>query len=447
MPTKGIHTVTVPGAVDGWDKLLKRFGKKSFADVLAPAITYAEQGFSVGEVVSVYWRDSEKTLREDAPTAKTYLVGGHAPTVGDVFRNPELSWTYRQIAAGGRDAFYKGEVAKRILATSASHGGTMNAADLSEFESEWADPISTTYRGWTVYELPPNGQGIAALEMVNIMSRFPLGSYGFQSAKAFHVMIEAKKLAYADLLRYVGDPRFSRIPVEQILSAENADARAKAIDENRAQCRVEPALFASLEQGASETVYLSAIDADGNIVSLIQSNYSEFGSRLVPARAGFVLQNRGALFTLERGRPNTLAPRKRPLHTIIPAFMAKGDTTIGFGIMGGWNQSQAHAQFVSDVADFGLTIQQALEAGRFTKTTFDGCDVQLESRVPEATIAALRGLGHEVQLQGPRTSDFGFGQAVMSNGAGVHFGASDPRHDGAAIPQPPPLAPLTPRPR
>ena len=447
MPRLGVYAVTVPGAVAGWDALRARFGTLGFDRLLAPAIAYAEEGFPVAEVTAGLWQQAEADTGTDAEFKGTYLINGHAPRTGEIFRNPNLAAVLRRIAQRGRDGFYTGPTAEAIVSLLSDRGGTMTAQDLAQFQPEWVTPLHTSYRGWTVYELPPNGQGIAALEMVNIMSRFPLGSYGFQSAKAFHVMIEAKKLAYADLLRYVGDPRFSRIPVEQILSDENADARAKAIDENRAQCRVEPALFASLEQGASETVYLSAIDADGNIVSLIQSNYSEFGSRLVPARAGFVLQNRGALFTLERGRPNTLAPRKRPLHTIIPAFMAKGDTTIGFGIMGGWNQSQAHAQFVSDVADFGLTIQQALEAGRFTKTTFDGCDVQLESRVPEATIAALRGLGHEVQLQGPRTSDFGFGQAVMSNGAGVHFGASDPRHDGAAIPQPPPLAPLTPRPR
>jgi gamma-glutamyltranspeptidase/glutathione hydrolase len=213
------------------------------------------------------------------------------------------------------------------------------------------------------------------------------------------------------------------------------------IDPQKASCRVEPARFAALEQGASETIYLSAVDKDGNIVSLIQSNYSEFGSGLVATHTGFVLHNRGGLFTMEPGQPNTIAPRKRPLHTIIPAFMEKDDVKIGFGIMGGWNQSQAHAQFVSDIADYGMTIQQALEAGRFTKSTFDGCDVAIESRVPEAARAQLRALGHELQLRGPRTSGFGFGQAVMSNGNGVHFGASDPRHDGAAIPQGAPLAP------
>jgi gamma-glutamyltranspeptidase/glutathione hydrolase len=440
MPEFGPFTVTVPGAVAGWDALRSRFGTLGFDRLLAPAIAYAEEGFPVAEVTAGLWQQAETDTGTGAIFKATYLIGGHAPRAGQIFRNPGLAATLRRIAQRGRDGFYSGPTAEAILAVLHEHGGTMTARDLAEYRPEWVTPLHTTYGGWTVYELPPNGQGIAALEMLNIMSRFPLATDGFQSAKAFHVMIEAKKLAYADMLRYVGDPRFARIPVEQMLSAENADARAKAIDESRAQCRVEPARFASPENGTGETIYLTAIDRDGNIVSLIQSNYDEFGSRLVPAGAGFVLQNRGALFTLERGRPNTMAPRKRPLHTIIPAFMTRGDTAIGFGIMGGWNQSQAHAQFVSDIADFGLTIQQALEAGRFTKKTFGGCDVEVESRVPEATVTALRALGHEVQLRGPRTSHFGFGQAVMSDGTGAHFGASDPRHDGEAVPQPPPAA-------
>lgn len=218
MPQRGINSVTVPGAVDGWDKMLKRFGSKSFAEVLAPAITHAEEGFPVGEVVSVYWRDSVAALKADAPTAKTFLPNGRAPVAGEVFRDPELATTYRQIAAGGRDAFYKGDIAKKIVATSDSHGGTMTLADLAGWEGEWIDPISTSYRGWTVYELPPNGQGIAALEMLNIMEGYPLASYGHNSVKALHAMIEAKKIAYADMIRYDADPKFAKIPVEGLRS-------------------------------------------------------------------------------------------------------------------------------------------------------------------------------------------------------------------------------------
>jgi gamma-glutamyltranspeptidase/glutathione hydrolase len=275
--------------------------------------------------------------------------------------------------------------------------------------------------------------------MLNIMSRYPIADYGFLSTKSIHTEIEAKKLAYADLLRYIGDPKFSKLPIGELMSSSNADARAKLINPGKAACKVEPVALAGIEQGESETIYLTAIDKEGNIISLIQSNYSAFGSGLVARGTGFVLHNRGGLFTLVKDQPNTIAPRKRPLHTIIPAFMEKGDVKIGFGIMGGWNQSQAHAQFVSNIADFGMNIQEALEAPRFSKRTFDGCDVQIESSVSTKVIDELRALGHEVEVQTGRLTDqFGYGQAVMSDGKGMHFGASEPRHDGAAIPQPAP---------
>jgi len=434
MPQRGIHSVTVPGAVDGWDKLLKRFGTKTFADVLAPAIRYAETGFPIGEVVSVYWHDSEKVLREDAPTAKVYLPGGRLPLAGDVFQNRDLAWSYRQIATAGRDAFYRGAIAKKIVATSAVHGGTMKAADLSEFQSEWVEPISTTYRGWTVYELPPNGQGIAALEMLNIMERYPLGEMGHNSVRALHTMIEAKKLAYADMIRYDADPRFAKIPVEGLRSKDFAATRATLIDANKANCDVPAGTPPSVDNG---TTYLSVVDRDGNMVSLIQSNYSTvgFGSGLVVDGGGFVLHNRGGLFTLEGSQPNVLAGRKRPVHTIIPAFMQQGDVRIAFGIMGGWNQAQAHAQFVSNVVDFGMNVQGALDAPRFSKETFPGCDVNLESRIPEATLKALTGMGHAIVMRGDYSSTrMGSGQAVQRDFAKrVNFGASDPRKDGAAV--------------
>jgi gamma-glutamyltranspeptidase/glutathione hydrolase len=289
-----------------------------------------------------------------------------------------------------------------------------------------------------VYELPPNTQGIAALEMLNLMEPFPLGQYGLLSAKALHVMIEAKKIAYADMLRYVADPRFAKVPVLPMLAKDAAIARARQIDPGKAACSVEPSAFAGLTDATGhDTIYLSVIDREGNIVSLIQSLYSAFGSGLVPPETGFMLHNRGGLFTLEEGHPNVIAPRKRPLHTIIPAFMEKGDVKIGFGIMGGFNQAQAHAQFVSDIADFGLDVQQALEAGRFTKLTFPGCDVDVEALVPESVRAELKALGHDVRTIRPRSSTFGYGQAVMNDGHGVHFAGSEPRHDGAAIPEAP----------
>jgi gamma-glutamyltranspeptidase/glutathione hydrolase len=365
-------------------------------------------------------------------------MNGRAPRSGEVYTNPDLAKTMRLIADRGVAGFYEGPTAAAILAVSKELGGTMTAADLKEYQPEWVDPISTTYRGWTVYELPPNTQGIAALMMLNLMEKFPLGEYGLTSTKAMHVMIEAKKLAYADMIRYVADPKVSKVPTEAMLSKTHADARAKLIDAAKAACTVEPSTFSGLTDGeGGDTIYLSVIDRDGNIVSLIQSLYSSFGSGIVAPGTGVMLHNRGALFTLEDGHPNQIAPRKRPLHTIIPAFMSKGDVKIGFGIMGGFNQAQAHAQFVSDIVDFGLDVQQALEVGRFTKGSFSGCDVDVEVLVSEAVRKELAALGHQVRAVQPRSGTFGYGQAVMSDGTGVHYAGSEPRHDGAAIPEAP----------
>jgi gamma-glutamyltranspeptidase / glutathione hydrolase len=277
--------------------------------------------------------------------------------------------------------------------------------------------------------------------MLNLMEQFPLGEYGFHSARALHVMIEAKKLAYADMLRYVADVRFSQPPVVAMLDKAHAARRAGRISQGHAAHDVQPSVFDGLTNSSGgDTIYLSVIDRDGNIVSLIQSIYEGFGTAIVPSGTGFALHNRGALFTLDESHPNALAPRKRPLHTIIPGFMRRGDTRIGFGIMGGFTQAQAHAQFIANIVDYGMDIQQALEAGRFTKGTFSGADVSVEALVPESVRAELTMLGHEVTVVPPRTGTFGHGQAVMSDGSGVHFGASEPRHDGAAIPEAPDIS-------
>jgi gamma-glutamyltranspeptidase/glutathione hydrolase len=441
MPETGIHSVTVPGAVGGWAALQARFGRLPLADVLAPAVFYAEDGFPVAPVVAEGWGALEEAVAGDPGAAATYLPGGAAPVAGTIFRNPDVARSLRLVAEHGRDAFYRGPIGDAIVSFSQAQGGTLTAADLASFEPEWVEPISTTYRGWTVYELPPNTQGIAALMMLDLMEPAPLARYGLHSVDALHTMIEAKKLSYADMLRWVGDPRFASLPVPALLAKERAARRAQAIDMQRAAARVEPDRLAGLTTGAGgDTIYLSAIDRDGNIVSLIQSVFHGFGSGLVAPGTGFALQNRGALFTLEPGHPNALAPGKRPLHTIIPGFMRKDDVRIGFGIMGGFNQAQAHAQFVANVVDFGLNIQQALEAGRFTKPTFDGLDVSVEATIPEDSRRGLAARGHELMVIPPRTHVFGYGQAVMSNGTGAHFGASEPRHDGAAIPEPTPLA-------
>ena len=431
MPEFGVQAITVPGVVDGWQKLAERFGRKKLREDLGPAVRTAREGFPVTELTAGFWGESVELLQKDEAAAATYLPQGRAPRIGEVFRNPDLAWSLQQIGEQGRDAFYKGAIAKKILTTMKSHGGTMTAEDLAEYSSEWVEPISTTYRGWTVYELPPNGQGLAALEMLNIMETFPLGEYGFGSAKALHAMIEAKKLAYADLARYIGEPRGQKLPVETLLSKAWAAERAKRIDAEHANCNV----GAGEIRGGSETTYLSVVDREGNMVSLIQSNYEHFGSGMVAPGTGFALQDRGALFNLEAGTPNALAGRKRPLHTIIPAFAEKGETRIAFGIMGGWNQSQAHAQFVANVVDFKMNIQAALEAPRFSKHTFAGCDVALENRFAEKERTALAAKGHQIELRGAFAGSMvGGGQAVLRDfAAGVNYGASDPRKDGAAV--------------
>jgi gamma-glutamyltranspeptidase/glutathione hydrolase len=433
MPSHGIEAATIPGSVDGWQKLLDRFGKKKMNEVLAPAIQVADNGFPVTEWIALHFAKNVDLLRNNEAAAKTFLISDRAPRMGEVFRNPDLAWSLRQIAQGGRDAFYRGEITKRLLALSAQHGGTFTAKDFSDYSSEWVDPISTTYRGWTVYEMPPNVQGIGALEMLNLMEQFDLKQFGLNSTRALHVQIEAKKLAYADVLRYIGDPKISKMPVSAMLSKQYAMKRARLIDMEHANCDVSPG---ALVPDAGDTTYLSVVDREGNMVSFIESNYSEFGSGLVADGTGFVLHNRGALFNLDPASPNALAGHKRPLHTIIPAFMQKDQIRIAFGIMGGWNQAQAHAQFVSHVVDFSQNIQAALETARFTKQNFTGCDVELENRVPGNVRPELEAKGHKLTMHNGFSDTFGGGQAVMRDyAAGVNYGASDPRKDGEAIPE------------
>jgi len=433
-----IHLVTVPGAVAGWAALHAKFGNVPFADLFQAAISYADEGVPIAERAARRWDLAAPNFLDLPGFAETYLARGKPPATGDIFVNQALAKSLRHIAKNGRDGFYRGPTAQAILRLSRSQGGTMAREDLEEFEAEWVDPISTTYRGWRVWELPPNGQGLAALQMLNIMERFPLGEYGQNSGRALHMMIEAKKLAYADLAEYVGDPRFARIPVAKLISKELAEIRAGAIDPARARAHVLPSgTAAKLEAQGRDTTYLSVVDKDGNIVSLIQSIYAEFGVGLIPPGAGFVLHNRGALFSFEPGKVNSVEPRKRPFHTIIPGFMEKSKVKIGFGIMGGFNQAQAHAQFVSNVADFGFNLQAAIEAPRFTKPTFGGCDVLMEPGIPQPVRDELTRRGHEIEIVEPFNYLMGRGNAVMTDGADVNYGASDPRGDGAAVPQPP----------
>jgi gamma-glutamyltranspeptidase/glutathione hydrolase len=434
MPQAGIHTVTVPGAVNGWANIHQRFGKLPWKDLFQPAIAYAEQGFPVPEVIQEAWstQGSVQRLRSQEESARVFLPGGKPPQEGDLFRNPELARALRLVAEKGPDAFYKGEIAAAILKTSQRLGGTMTAEDLASFSSEWVQPISIDYRGWRVYELPPNGQGMAALEMLNIMETAPASPLGAFSPVEMHKRIEAMKLAYADLHRYDADPRTYDVPVKQLLSKEYARKRAALIDPKRANCEVPAG-----QPVASDTTYLTTVDKDGNIVSWIQSLYADFGSGVTVEGMGFLLHNRGALFTLEAKHPNVLAGGKRPFHTIIPAFMERGDLHIGFGIMGGANQPLAHAQFASNIADYGMNIQAAVEAPRFTKRNSTGCDVSIEVRVPAATLQQLSERGHQIAIRREYTQEMGRGQAILHDSkTGTNYAASDPRADGAAVPEP-----------
>jgi gamma-glutamyltranspeptidase/glutathione hydrolase len=434
MPPRGIHAVTVPGAVDGWVTLLARFGRRTLEQLLAPAIALARDGFPVTEIFGTQWTWTAP-LVQPGSGMEVFYPGGHAPRVGALFRNPDLARSYELIATGGRDAFYRGELAQRIVAFCRRHGGPMQPGDLAEYGSEWVDPISVTYRDWTVHELPPNGQGIAALVMLNVMEQFPMAEWGLGSTDAVHAMIEAKKLAYADLQRYVGDPKFGHVPATELLAKDYARRRAGEIDMRRAADAMRPGK--PLDAG-EDTTYLAVVDREGNVVSFIQSVYAAFGSGLAPDGTGFVLHNRGRSFSLDPSHPNALEGRKRPLHTIIPGFMTRDRTRMAFGIMGGWNQAQAHAQFVSHVADHGLDIQAAIEAPRFSKRSFEGRDTEIERRLAPEVLEALAARGHELELRGPFSSRMGGGQATLRDlDAGVSQAASDPRKDGAAVPEPP----------
>ena len=433
MPQEGINSVTVPGAVDGWTKLHDRFGKLPWKTLFQPAIFYAEHGVPVPEMIHDYWMTDGEPLKANAESRRVFLPGGQVPATGQIFRNPDLANALRMVAEQGEAAVYRGPIGAAILKTSAEQGGTMTTDDLERYSAEWVQPISTTYRDWTVYELPPNGDGMAALEMLNIMEQFPPDPAGPHSAGELHTRIEAMKLAYADVKAYDGDPLFSTIPVPQLISKQFAAARAKLIDATKANCDVAPGSL-----GGSDTTYLSVVDREGNILSFIQSNYSGFGSRITVDGMGFVLQNRGGLFSMDPKSPNALAEHKRPFHTIIPGFMQRGDEHIGFGIMGGFNQPLAHAQFVSNVADYHMNIQAAMEEPRFTVNNKLGCNIVIESRVTQASIDQLTKMGHILEVRKEYTTAMGRGQAVLHNSrTGVNYGASDPRADGAAIPETP----------
>ncbi|HKW97214.1 MAG TPA: gamma-glutamyltransferase [Bryobacteraceae bacterium] len=434
MPKDGINSATIPGAVDGWAKMHKRYGKLPWKDLFQSAIYYAEHGFPVTEMIHEAWDNPEwvKKLAADPEASHVLLANGKVPEVGEVFRNPGLAHALRILADKGPEAFYKGEIAAAILKTSERLGGTITAQDLAGYSSEWVAPISIDYRGWHVYELPPNSQGMAALEMLNIMETAPAAPEGASSAPEMHERIEAMKLAYADLRRYDADPRTYDVPVAALLSKDYARKRAALIDPLKANCKVEAG-----QPVAGDTTYLAVVDKEGNIASWIQSIAGLFGSGVIVEGMGFPLHNRGSAFSLDPKSPNVLAGGKRPFHTIIPAYMEHGDEHIGFGIMGGPNQPLAHAQFASNIIDYGMNVQQALEWPRFTKSQAAGCDVRIEFRVPAVTLQQLSERGHQIRIEREYTQAMGRGQAVMHNSkTGVNYAASDPRADGEAIPEP-----------
>ncbi len=433
MPSSGIHAVTVPGSVDGWAKMHARFGKLPWATLFEPALAYATEGFPVSEVIQELWSAPATIakLQQYPESAKVFLPQGRAPELGEVFRNPSLAAAYGLLAQEGPEAFYKGQIAQAILTLSERMGGTLAADDLAQFSAEWVEPLSIDYHGWTVYELPPNGQGMAALEMLNLMETLPVSRQGPLTGQEFHRRIEAMKLAYADCYRYNADPRLENVPVSELLSKHYAKQRASLI-QDRANADVPPGRVPT-----ANTIYLAAVDREGNIASWIQSVFSSFGSGITVPGFGFELQNRGAAFTLDPGHPNRLAGGKRPYHTIIPGFLRRGPHHIGFGIMGGANQPLAHAQFVSNIVDYRMNLQQALEAPRFFKGGPSGLDVALESRLPENALWQLSEKGHEIALRPEYSQEMGRGQAVLHDSeTKTNFAGSDPRSDGAAIAEP-----------
>ncbi|MFN5950899.1 MAG: gamma-glutamyltransferase family protein, partial [Pirellulaceae bacterium] len=435
IPPTGPLPVSVPGCVDGWFELHRRFGKLPMPQVLAPAIRYAREGFPVSELIAYYWRRSEGLARFPG-FAETFLPGGKAPSKGDIFRNPMLAATLQQIADEGRDAFYQGSIAQRIDRFMKQHGGYLSLDDLKKHRSEWVEPVGLDYRGYRVWELPPNSQGLAALQILGMLERFPIAKAGFGSTDHLHWFIEAKKLAFEDRARYYADPEFSKVPIEGLVDREYLNERSRLIG-NRSALRYD-AGNPALKQG--DTIYLTTADPDRNMVSLIQSNYRGFGSGMCPDQLGFCLQDRGELFDPTPGRANSYQPGKRPFHTIIPGFITKdGKPFLSFGVMGGATQPQGHAQIVLNMIDFGMNCQEAGDAPRVVhegsseptgERMEDGGRVSLESGFAAQTIRDLMARGHTL---GYDLGNFGGYQAIQYDAQrDIYLGASESRKDGQA---------------
>ncbi|WP_460803215.1 gamma-glutamyltransferase [Microbulbifer agarilyticus] len=436
IPSHGPLPVSVPGAVDGWFELHEKFGKLPMQELLAPTIRYANEGFPVTQLVAYYWNRSVPKLEQFPGFRETYMPGGKAPQEGDLFRNPRLGDTLQKIADGGRDAFYKGDIAREIDRYMKANGGFLSYEDLAGHTSDWVEPVSTNYRGYDVWELPPNGQGIAALQILNILEAYDLKKFGRTSPEYIHLFAEAKKLAFEDRAKYYADPDFNKLPVQELISKSYAEKRRALIDPNKAAKRYEAGTVA-LRHG--DTIYLTTADKDGNMVSLIQSNYRGMGSGMTPGDLGFILQDRGEMFSLQEGHFNQYAPGKRPFHTIIPAFVTKDDKPwLSFGVMGGATQPQMHAQIVINMLDFGMNVQEAGDAPRILHSGSsqptdelmeDGGYLSLEDGFPMETRRQLVQMGHQIRFE---SGPYGGYQAIQKTENGVYHGASESRKDGQA---------------
>jgi gamma-glutamyltranspeptidase/glutathione hydrolase len=435
VPSHGPLSVSVPGCVDGWFELNKKFGKLPMTDILKPAITYATEGFPLTEVIAYYWNSNSKVLEKYNGFKEIFMPNGKAPAKGEVFKNPYLAATLEKVAKGGRDAFYKGEIAQKIVDYVRAEGGFLSMRDFQDHHSDWIEPVSTNYRGYDIWELPPNGQGIAVLQILNVLENYDIKSMGFGSADYIHTFVEAKKLAFEDRAKFYADPEFNKLPIKGLISKEYARERNKLINPNRAAKVYPPG---NPEHG--NTIYLTTADKDGNMVSLIQSNYRGMGSGMTPGKLGFILQDRGEMFSLDPNHMNKFEPHKRPFHTIIPAFITKdGKPFISFGLMGGSMQPQGHVQIVVNLIDFGMNLQEAGDAPRIChegsseptdEKMTDGGIVYLESGFDYKTVRELLGKGHAIQYT---NGIYGGYQAIMWDEKNkVYYGASESRKDGQA---------------
>jgi gamma-glutamyltranspeptidase/glutathione hydrolase len=438
IPTSGPLSWSVPGCVDGWEELRKRFGTMTFAQLLEPSIRYAEEGHPVPEVIAGYWRSSERILSRTPEGAQTFLIEGRAPRRGEVFKNPRLARTYREIAQGGRDAYYKGRIAQEIVAYSDKVGGLFTLKDFYDHTSTWVEPVSTNYRGYEVWEIPPPGQGIATLQILNLLEGYDLKQMKATSAEYWHLFVEAKKLAFADRAKYYADPAFAKVPTRELISKEYAAQRRKLIQPDKAMTDV---AAGDVKLSVSETAYLCVVDKDRNCVSLIQSNYNGFGSGHMAGNLGFGLQNRGTLFSLDPNHANRLEPHRRPFHTIIPAFVTKdGKPFFVFGVMGGDMQPQGHVQVLNNLLDFGMDVQAAGEAPRIEHVGSatpkgrpgdpEGGTIQAEQGFSESILAELRKKGHKVQTI--RRNGGGYQGILIDPKTNMLHGGSEVRKDGCA---------------